>query len=351
MSFHTPHPLQPFWNIAAAPMQAQALEQAIAHDLFMRLRQPLTADALAGQLGLDPAAAAVWLDLLWSMELLERLRPAAAATPGAASVPAYVTSAMARRFFSDASSENCAQAWRYRSRFLARFASQWASLLRDGLQEQAAPAQPDQAGASWAQAAREQIGQEQLAVTVPAVQRLLHALPALPPSGHLLDFGGGPGHVGIALAQHLPGWQGTVCDQPGTAEVARENIAQAGLGDRMTALGCDLDTDAIGSAYGLIWCSAVLHFLRDPQQAVCKMFGALAPGGWLVLAHAELPDDAQAAAQVLPFYGTVMLRGNRLPQAGDIPHWLAQAGCTDIHTLGRTDFPMAPVWLHLGRKA
>lgn len=341
MHFHTSHPLQPFWNMAAAPIQTQAIEQAIAHRLFILLNEPASADEVAGRLGLHAASTAVWLELLWSLELLVRQVPVALP-----SVPEYVASPLAKRFFVDDAPDNCAQAWLYRTRFLSRFASQWETLLRHGFDPQGEAALKG----SWAQAAREQIGQEQRAVTVPAVLRLLEILPALPEKGHLLDLGGGPGHIGIALAHHLPNWQATICDQPETAEVARDNIRQAGLSNRMEALGRDLNTDDIGTGYDLIWCSSVLHFLRDPQDAVRKMWGAFNQGGLLLLAHAERTDDAELAARVMPFYGAVVLRGNMLPRPGEIARMMAVAGFTDIRSLERIDFPMAPVWLHLGRK-
>ncbi|WP_240430490.1 class I SAM-dependent methyltransferase [Serratia marcescens] len=344
MHFHISHPLQPLWNIVAAPIQIQAVEQAIEHRLFPLLQQPACADAVAERLGLHPSATEVWLDLLWSLELLVRQIPN---TPP--SVPEYVASPLAARFFVEASPDNCAQAWLYRARFLSRFSTQWEVLLREGYESQgvASAAAPE---GSWAKAAREQIGQEQRAITVPAVLRLLETLPCLPETGRLLDLGGGPGHVGIALAQHLSTWQGAICDQPETAEVAADNIRQAGLADRLEALGRDLNTDDIGHGYDLIWCSSVLHFLRDPQQAVRKMQDALNPGGLLLLAHAELSNDAELAARVMPFYGTVKVRGNMLPRPGEVSRMMETAGFSDIRTLGRIDFPMAPVWLHQGRK-
>lgn len=343
MHFHRSHPLQPFWNLTAAPIQAEALEQAIERRLFDLLEQPASAATLARQLQCQANATVVWLDLLWSLELLQRHVPA-----DAPDTPLYVRSPMATRFFVEGAADNCAQAWLYRKRFLARFAGQWGTLLRDGFNPHgmAAPR------GSWAQAAREQIGQEQLAVSVPAVLRVLESLPPLPDHGRLLDLGGGPGHVGIALARRLPGWHGVVCDQPETAEVADANIRQAGLSERLQALGRDLDSEAIGEdRYDLIWCSSLLHFLRDPRDAVGKMFDALVPGGLLLLAHAELSTEPQQAARVLPFYGTLKLRGNYLPGQGEIVRMMAEAGFADIRSLGASDFPLAPVWLHMGRKA
>lgn len=342
MSFHTAHPLQPFWTMAAAPIKSRALEQALALGLFERLRQPASAAAVAQQLQLDPAATTVWLDLLWSMELLSRQ-----CALDAPATPRYTAAPLALAHFAEGSAQNCAQAWLYRAHFLARFADQWEALLHHGFDPQGAAAPRG----SWAQAARAQIGQEQRVVTVPAVLRLIDTLPRLPDTGRLLDLGGGPGHVGIALAQRLPRWQGVLCDEPETAQVAQENIQAAGLAERMQALGCDLNSDGIGSGYDLIWCSAVLHFMRDPQALLHKACAALKPGGLLLLAHAEQADDPEVAARVLPFYGTLAVRGNHLPRPGAIGRMLAEAGFAEVQALGRVDFPMAPVWVHAGRRA
>ncbi|WP_183043405.1 class I SAM-dependent methyltransferase [Alicycliphilus denitrificans] len=345
MNFHPSHPLQAFWNLAAAPIQAMALEQALEHRLFTLLAQPATAASVAQQLGLNAASTAVWLDLLWSMDLLVRHVPAGKAEPG------YAASPLAARFFVDASPENCAQSWQYRARSLARFAMQWCTLLREGFEPDGRTKEGAAASTgSWAQAAREQIGQEQRVVTAPAVLHLMDALPPLPRQGRFLDLGGGPGHVAIALARRLPGWRGTVCDQSETAEVAQDNIRAAGLSDSLEAMGRDLSHEAIGGGCDLIWCSSVLHFLHDPQAALSKMFEALKPGGLLLLAHAELADDPVLAARVMPFYAGVMLRGNHLPQPGEVAGMMARAGFAGIHALGRIDFPMAPVWVHMGRR-
>lgn len=339
MDFHTEHPLQPFWRLATAPLQSQALDQALALHLFEQLCQAASSQTVAERLQLHPLACTVWLELLWSMGLLSCQRAAKAEAPDL-----YSASPLALRFFLPSSPEYCAQAWQYREQALSGFAAQWPQWLKEGSAPQATPP------GSWAQAARVQIGQEQRAITVPTVVQLLQRLAPLPATGRLLDLGGGPGHVGIALAQQLSQWQAVVCDEPATAAVANENIARAGLTERMTARGSDLHLQDYGGDYDLIWCSSVLHFLRDPAQAVCGMWNALKPGGLLLLAHAEQPHDPSLATCVLPFYAGLMLRGHYLPHPGDITQHMAAAGFAQIQSLGRLDFPMAPVWLHAGRK-
>jgi len=335
------HPLQTLWHLAAAPMQVQALQQAVALRLFEQLQQPVSAAVLAQTLALHAEPVAIWLDVLWSMGLLQR-HAAADNSP-----PEYVLSDVAARFFHPASNEYCAAAWQARADFLATFAAQWQAVLQQGITAPDSP-QPER----WAQAARTHLGQEQRAISAAQMPALLRRLAPLPEHGRFADIGGGPGHVAIALAQLLPGWQGVLIEQQHTASVAQENIAAAGLAQRLVSQSHDLNAGTdIGSGYDLIWCSSVLHFVRQPQAVVQGLHDALRPGGLLLLAHGEMSDDPEQAAQVLPFYAGVMLRGGMLPRHGDIARWMQAAGCTDIRALGRINWALAPLWLHSGRRA
>jgi len=345
MRFESRHPLQPYWDLVGAPLQVQALEQALTLGLFDLLQAPAAPAQVAERLRLDRSASATWLELLWSMGLLTRHAP-----PQPSAAPEYGVSAVAARFFREASSENCTQAWLYRARLLGRFASQMETLLRDGHDPGADMAHTSAPAGSWAQAARMQIGQEQRHISVPAVLERLACLHALPDTGRLLDLGGGPGHVAIALAQRLAGWRGTVCDGPETAAVAQENIQRAGLDTRLDTLGCDLNQDGFGSGYDLVWCSSVLHFMKDPHALLRRICESLAPGGVALLAHAEVPDDPAVAAAVMPFYASLKFRGNYLPAAGEVPAAMTLAGFEGVQALGRLAFPLAPVWLYLGRR-
>jgi len=332
------HPLQSLWNLAAAPMLSHALQQAIALRLFAHMQSPQTAATIAHTLALQPDSTAVWLDTLWCMGLLHR-------TSGK-EAPYYSPSALAAQFFHPDSAQDCAAAWQARAQFLAQFATQWPVLLQQGISAPDTP-QPER----WAQAARTHLGQEQRAISAAQLPALLAQLPPLPTQGRFADIGGGPGHVAVALARHFPQWHGVVLEQAHTAAVAQDTIDAAGLSARLSARTCDVHQDDIGSGYDLIWCSSVLHFVHDPQVVVAKMHAALRPGGHLLLAHAELSDDPQQAAQVLPFYAGVILRGGKLPRQGDISRWMQAAGFADIHALGRMAWALAPLWVHTGRCA
>jgi 2-polyprenyl-3-methyl-5-hydroxy-6-metoxy-1,4-benzoquinol methylase len=328
---------QPFWDIAIAPLKVQAIELALSVDLFA-ISEFTAADTFAARHGLEPSNTARWLDLLWSLGLLDRF-------PQTGQLH-YAPTALAVRHFGGGD-HDCSAAWRFRVGAMAGFARDLENLVRSG--PSAPPLRDGLPPASWTSAAKIQIAQEQAAVSVPAFLGWLERTP-LPPKGRFLDLGGGPGLIAIAFAQHMRGWSATVFDLPEPVSVAREQIGVAGVEDRVDVLGGNLDHDDIGTGYDLIWCSSVLHFVGNPDAVLARMVAALNPGGLLVAAHAELPSDAGLAARVLPYYLPMMLRGRHVPDDVTMAAAMARAGLVDIASDGWLPFPLAPVKVHRGRR-
>ncbi|MFY3678927.1 class I SAM-dependent methyltransferase [Achromobacter xylosoxidans] len=334
----SPLPLQRYWDLAAAPVETAALDAALELDLLAHLVAPASAAHIAQALALRPAAAEHLLDLLWSLRLLHRI---------AGEPPLYRCGVTARDHFVAGRPHYCGDAWRYRRRALAQSGEQLMQRLRQD--PAATPAAPSEAGA-WANAARVQIGQEQRALAVAAAREAVACVPGADAARRILDLGGGPGLIGIALVQDRPQASGVVFDWPETAAVARENIAAAGLAARMVAVGGDLATADIGAGYDLIWCSSVLHFVPDAAATIRKMHDALAPGGLLVMAHAEVPDDADAAARVLRYYLPMLLLGRRVTRQGQLAQALRAAGFAEVRGFDSDRFPLAPLHVLSARR-
>lgn len=343
MDVQRPHPLQAYWNLTLASVQADALDAALELGLFDALANAASADELARRLQLDAANTAYLLELLWSMELLER---AEATLP-----PRYRRSATAAVYLSRDAATYCGEAWSYRLRSLRHFGAGLRAAVRDG---QAAPAPSMAASAhNWASAAQRQIGQEQRAVTVDAALAVLARRPDLAAGGaarRFLDLGCGPAWIAIAIAQARPQWHGVAFDQAETVAVASANIEQAGLTARLAPLAGDLQTDGIGDGYDVIWCSSVLHFVADTDAALHKIHAALRPGGILICAQAEIAPTPQAAARVLPYYLSMRMLGRSVTRHGELAGALRQAGFVHVEQQESRDFPMAPVQVIIGSR-
>ncbi|CAI3809934.1 hypothetical protein GLGCALEP_05958 [Pseudomonas sp. MM221] len=172
---------------------------------------------------------------------------------------------------------------------------------------------------------------------------LIERLPQAPRLRRMLDLGGGPGLVAIALARQLPDLHGAVFDFAETAVVAQENIVRAGLEERLGIIGGDLDSDDFGSGYDLIWCSSVFHFAHELDGLLRRLHTALNPGGVLVCCHAEVPQDKQTAARVLPYYLHMRMQGRHVLPAGELAERLRNTGFADVRQEDGLRYPVAPV--------
>lgn len=345
MYLTTPHPMQRYWDILSANVQATALEYALQHGILAKLQQPLTSEQLARKLMLEPQATARLLELLWSMELLDRRPQTSCTTPAQVQ---YVLSSTAHTYLLDDTEHNCSQAWLFRAKTLHQSSKTLIAALEGRLAgNHFAAVQPEQA---WANAAREQIAQEQRTITAPAVIQLLREKIAVPSQGRFLDLGGGPGFISIELARQYPELTGTIFDLPATAEVADSNIRAAGLQERLCSRGGNAISDDLGGPYDMIWCSSVLHFLPDLDTALCKITAALKPEGLLICAHAEISDTAAEALRILPFYLPLMLRGHYVPHRDELPCAFRRHGLVLLDSHQLLHSPMAPIWIHTGKK-
>jgi SAM-dependent methyltransferase len=111
----------------------------------------------------------------------------------------------------------------------------------------------------------------------------------LPPSGRILDLGGGPGRYTIWLAQH--GYQVVLADlAPELLAIARTQIAVAGVSKQVEAIveadACDLSRWPDAS-FDAVVCLGPFYHLPDPAdraRAAAELARVLRPGGIAAIA-------------------------------------------------------------------
>lgn len=344
MNLEQTHELRRWWDLAVAPVQAEGLRLAVELGVLDALVEPAGAAALAQRLQLHPVGTAHLLELLWSMGVLER-QGHGRHDGDADADGTYRLDAGACAYLTQGAELSCAKAWLFRLRSMRGFVDSLGEHVRHGPGVPKPPLSADHGpsggAAQWAAAARVQIAQEQRAVTAPAAVEVMTRLPEFQQAQRLLDLGGGPGLVAIALAQQRPQLQGVVFDFPETVEVAAENILARGLGHRLSTRGGSLAMDDIGSDHDLIWCSSVLHFVPDIEAALRKILVALRPGGVLVAVHAELPREQGGARSVVPWYLPLRMLGRHVPDEGELAAAMARTGFVRIEQFASGQFPMA----------
>ncbi|MGO3890146.1 MAG: methyltransferase domain-containing protein [Paenalcaligenes sp.] len=333
-----PHVLQPCWDTQLAGLSADALQVALSLELFTQLGEWASADDVATRLNLDAANTGYLLELLCSVELLE-------CQHGSACL--YRNTPSSARYLDPASADYCGDALLFRHAVLRQVGQQLESLLRTGDRVEPEPAVIQR---GWAQAARQQIAQEQQAVTADVACELVAAQSEFWQARRLLDLGGGPGVVAIALAKQQPDLQAVVFEYAEAAQVAQQRIVEAGLEARVSTLAGDLVVDDFGAEYDVIWCSSVLHFVPDIPAVLQRLYQALRPGGVLVCCHAEVPQQAVHGKAVLHYYLHMRMQGRHVWPSGELAQLLTQQGFSVVEQYHQVRFPVAPVNAVIARK-
>jgi len=109
----------------------------------------------------------------------------------------------------------------------------------------------------------------------------------------LLDLGGGPATASITFAQRYPELACVVFDLPDVVPIAAEEIAAAGLEDRITTAAGDYHVDDLGSGFDVVYVSNIIHSMgaEETERLFAASAAALGPGGLIVVKDFFLEDS------------------------------------------------------------
>ncbi|MGH9091088.1 MAG: methyltransferase [Acidimicrobiales bacterium] len=153
----------------------------------------------------------------------------------------------------------------------------------------------------------------------------------LPGDARLLELGAGAAPWAVALLAARPGATAVVNDLPGVLPEAERSLAAHGVGERATlAPGSYWEVPLPEAAFDVAVLAHVCRAEGDEGAAalVRRAAGALAPGGWLLLAEYLLDNDLSGPAQA-QLLGVTMAastaRGATFTR-GQAAAWLEGAG-------------------------
>lgn len=253
-------------RIFLGPIQSKLLLTGIELHVFNQLSEPQSADAVAKALGTHPRNTRLFLDGLAAMDLLQKQHGVYRNAPTAQaflveSSPTYLGAFM-QKLHADYSPDNL------------------AALVKDGPPPPPAPTPAttaavaeEMAQTTATYAASERAGDAQ------TVRAIVTKLPEFPSFRTMLDLGGGPGLIGMAIVAAHPRLTGVVFDLPPVVDVATTFIRKYGLEDRMAVRGGDFNRDPIGSGYDLVLACSCLEAAEDLDAVVRKVYDALNVGG------------------------------------------------------------------------
>lgn len=152
--------------------------------------------------------------------------------------------------------------------------------------------------------------------------------------GSALDLGGGPGSYAIAFALANPELRAVVYDLPDVTPIADEQIAETGLGERVTTHAGDYLRDPVPSGFDMIWISSIVH-MHSPQQnaqLIAKAYASLNSGGRMIVREFLLDEDGLGPISATLFAVNMLAGTNsgRSYRASEISKWMQDAGLTNI---------------------
>ena len=169
---------------------------------------------------------------------------------------------------------------------------------------------------------------------------IVDRLPLRTPPAEIVDLGAGTGTGTLALLRRFPDAHVTAVD----SSVAHlQRLAEKVASGRVTTVEADLDGawPALGPA-DLVWASASLHHVADPDLVLRRLRDVLTPGGLLAVVELAgmprfLPDDAAAGRLEARLHAAADRRmAEHMPHRGaDWGVLVATAGYTveDRHTV------------------
>jgi predicted O-methyltransferase YrrM len=255
------------YRMVYEPIRTKLLLTGIELEVFDQLSEPREAEAVAVTIGTHSENTRRFLDGLAVCDLIIKKNGR------------YQNTALAQEFLVKCSPT-------YLGDFLV-YTYQWSApaldvtaLVRDG-----PPSAPEMDVASedvWVEGARV-MANYQRAGMGQFVAKIVSELPEFPSFRRMLDLGGGPGVIGMAIVAAHPEMEGVIFDQPAVVRVAESVIKEQEMENRMTVIGGDYMQDSIGKEYDLIWASATLNFAKDNMDSIMKkIYDALNPGGVFV---------------------------------------------------------------------
>jgi predicted O-methyltransferase YrrM len=303
----------PVDEIASGYKASQILLTANRLGLFAALGAgPLSAASLAAKLGTDPRATRILCDALASLSLLDK------------SEDVYSNGDLAGEFLLPDSPKSRSAMLLHAAKLYERW-SKLYDVVRSGqpVPEEEIDTRLRGDGRDFARAMAD-VGR----LAAESACEVLDLFGVR----RLLDVGGGPGVYALAFARAHPQLQAVILDSEETLEVARANIAQQNLEDRVSIRVGDAFVDDLGGPYDFIFISNLLHIYSEEEnrKLLTRCAKALEPGGRLAVKDFLLDPDrlSPAGGAVFAVNMLVSTEGGDSYTAEEVQQWLEDAGLT-----------------------
>ena len=323
------------YQMIYSPIKSKLLLTGIELKIFNYLSKPISAEAVAKNIKAHPNNMRLFLNGLTAIDLIQKKDGLYQNTP------------VTQNFLVDNTLTYVGQMLT----FMARADAPLENLTK--LVKEGPP--PRQAELSisdemFAQSAAMMVNTE-LAGDAQMAVKIVSNLPEFPSFKKMLDLGGGPGIIGMAIVNEHPDMRGVIFDLPPVVEVAKSYIREYQIGDRVEVLGGDFNKDPIGAGYDLVFSSNSLQFAHDIRFVVEKIFDALNQGGVFVslFGFGQSNEGTKPESLILGLLSTSLMGQELDVERGFISDLMFHAGFKSVNSqILNTSW--GPMELDVGRK-
>ena len=324
------------YGLLIGPIKSKLLLTGIELKVFNQLSEPRSAEAVAEAIGSHPENTRLFLDGLAACDLVTKKDGT------------YRNTTTAQEFLVEGSQT-------FMGPMLTITAQTFFAIddLPKLVSEGPPPPSPEadmSSGQIWTQYAAAMANAERAGIARQAPE-IVSDMPEFPTLKKMLDLGGGPGLIGIAIVTAHPNMSGTIFDKPAMVRIAETAIKEYGLEDRMGVMGGDFIHDPIGEGYDLIWASSALSLAKDDMDSLTKkIYDALNPGGVFLVLHEGLTyERTKPDAMVLSMMPLALTGQDMRFDQGFIADSMLRVGFESVRS--RTlDTDWGPMDLDVGRK-
>jgi predicted O-methyltransferase YrrM len=319
------------YDMILAPIKSRLLLEALELKVFNHLAEFKSAQEVSQSVGSHPRNTALFLDGLAACDLLEKR------------CNRYRNSPLSSVFLVEESPHFIGQLLMDQWRWSQPVLEDLTTFILRGPQ-QVAKVPSGESGDALANYERSGIAQK--------VSRIVEELPEFSSMRKMLDLGGGPGIIGMAVVASHPRMKGVIFELPQMAKVARKYVQEYSLEEKMAVMEGDYNRDSIGQEYDLVLaCASLYSSKKSIDSIVGKVYEALNPGGVFVSIHEGLTHEKTKPEKMMLGWLAAELLGRDISfSQGEIADSMIRMGFRSVRS--RTiDTPIGEMDLDVGRKA
>jgi hypothetical protein len=323
------------YEMIYSPVKSKLLLTGIELKVFNYMSNPISAEKIAQTIDSHPKNTSLFLDGLTAIDLVTKKSGL------------YQNSHVAQTFLIEGKQT-------YVGKMLAFMASS-NSILENltKLVKEGPPPKPEmpsfseemltQSAAMMANT--ERAGDAQMAV------KIVSKLPEFSSFEKMLDLGGGPGLIGMAIVAAHPSMKGVIFDLPLVVKVAETFIREYQMVNRMEILGGNFNQDPIGEGYDLVFTSNALQFALDIDTVMTKIFEGLNSSGVLVslFGFGMTHEETKPESLILGLLPMALMGQEAGVGKGYIADSMLRVGFRSVHSQ-TLNTVWGPMELDIGRK-